>query len=124
MTSKEFEAYLHSIGGLINGWRNDDTPIMERNFFSFSDGWLQLTRDLIEDLIALGWDKHIMQAKEKFGTGRFYVGNSTKEMDERIYQWMKQTAQTCEKCGATENVKRRLGGAWILTLCDTCATNT
>lgn len=118
MISAEFSAYLQSIGGLKNAYKENDI-ITNREYFSYGDGWLQLTRDLIEDLIALGWDKQIYQAKEKFGGGRFYISGATNEIFDRINQWEGQTLKTCEDCGTPDDVTTE-GQSWILTLCKNC----
>jgi len=120
MNSKEFDNYLESIGGLVNAYKVDSI-IKDRIYFDFSDGWLDITKDLIEDLIKLGWNKHIFQAKEKFGGGRFYIGSSSTEMDERIMKWEEQTYKTCEECGSTIEVETSASGhGWIRTVCSSC----
>lgn len=46
--------------------------------------WLPIVDRLIGDLIELGWDKTIIQIKEKFGGLRFYIGKSSDEIGARI----------------------------------------
>lgn len=118
MTSQEFETYLQSIGGLINGWKPDDI-ITERGYFSIGDGWLGITKKLIEDLIAIGWDKKIYQVKEKFGGGRFYTDGLIPEMEALIRNWEQETYRTCENCGTKVNVETT-GKHWIKTVCVKC----
>lgn len=91
MKSKEFEDYLISIGGLINGWKDDNEPIISRYYFCIPDEWLEVTKNLIADLILLGWDKMITDCKEKNDSGEFYVTNSSDEIRKRIRQWQKET---------------------------------
>lgn len=67
ITNKEFEDFLESIDGLENGYFTDRPAIKSRHFFSIGQGWLELTKNLIEELIANGWNKQICQVKEKFG---------------------------------------------------------
>lgn len=63
-------------------------------------GWLQLVERLIVDLIALGWDKRCDQIKEKFGTLRFYIGNGSEQIRERIREAEKESGSTCNQCGS------------------------
>ena len=116
MTTEQFEAYLQSIGGLVNGWREDRDPIVSRHFCSCGDGWLQLIHDLIEELLAAGWDKHILQIKEKFGGLRFYIGSGSEEIHDIISKYEHLSYETCEVCGETGRIRNDLG--WIPTLCD------
>lgn len=113
MTQKEFEEFLASVQ-LKSGHTGE--VILSADFFEFSDGWLAITKSLIEDLIALGWDKQLYQAKEKFGGGRFYIGGATKEIFERIMKWERDSIQICEVCG--KEGKLRGDRSWIQTLCD------
>lgn len=116
MTSQEFEEYLESIGGLENGFFTDRPPITT-NICSCGDGWLQLIHDLIEELLAAGWDKHITQIKEKFGGLRFYIGSGTEEIFDIISKYENLSYETCEVCGETGELRKDLG--WYRTLCDT-----
>lgn len=81
-------------------------------------GWWPLVENLIQDLIALGWDRDLHQVKEKFGGLRFYVGETTEEISKRIAKAEADSFKICEYCGKPG--KRRTG-VWILTLCDECA---
>jgi len=64
----------------------------------------------------------IDQIKEKFGTLRFYVCGA----DDQIFQWIveaeRETANTCEACGAPGSLHCRVGGYWLYTRCPQCAT--
>lgn len=92
---KEFQKFLKSIGGLESGWRCEPQKklhpfryygfkflewfkVPERknpfrlkiysiDYFSIGSGWYPLVMDLITELIKLGWDKQVIQVKEKFG---------------------------------------------------------
>jgi len=113
--SIEFEKWLESIGGLENGWFTDKPPITSRGFFSIGDGWLDLTRELIEKSISLGWDKQILQVKEKFGGLRFYTNSAPNEVHDLISEYEKKSYKTCEECGEPGDVR---SGSWVRTLCD------
>jgi|HubBroStandDraft_2_1064218.scaffolds.fasta_scaffold00002_59 hypothetical protein len=116
MTTEQFEAWLVSIGGLVNGHYADRPPITT-NICECGGGWLQLIHDLIEELIALGWNKEICQIKEKFGLLRFYTNGMTEPMWEALRRAERRSLQTCEVCGAPG--KRRVKGEQRLrTVCD------
>ena len=115
MTKEEFEQYLVSIGGLNRTYREDKGPIVEAGYFAYRQGWYELTKNLIDELITLGWDKRINQAKEKFGGLRFYIETTPEGGNEIIRKYEDLAYKTCEKCGK-EGVLRK--GGWLLTLCD------
>ena len=79
-------------------------------------GWHTIVNVLIDELLALGWDGQLFQAKEKFGSLRFYVGQATDDMYSRIREAEKDSANTCEVCGVPGKDRNILG--WIRTLCD------
>jgi len=121
MTKKEFNQYLESIGGLVRAWKPEKGPILTSDFFEISEGWFPLVKNLIDELIAIGWDKNVTQVKEKFGGLRFYIEIPTespvepKDIYKIISKYEKLSYYTCEKCG--NEGKLRTNG-WHTTLCD------
>ena len=113
MNKEQFEEYLVSIGGVYS-WRgvNHTNPYV----FGVGEGWFGLLKNLIDELISLGWDRHMHLSKEKFGGLNFYIKEPTPEMQEIILTYEKLSFEICEVCG--EKGERRNGG-WIKTLCDT-----
>ena len=110
----------------------NEFPILyqKRVGFSFEDGWFDIIYRLSE-----GIEKEIMkmkpeemeetyvrQAKEKFGTLRFYMNSSTDTIDKLIIDAEKETEITCEDCGNKEGT---LGTSaenkhWKRTVCKEC----
>jgi len=115
MIDKELNEYLESIGGLENGFYPDRDLIKDSKFFECGDGWYPLIKDLITDLIELGWDKQTCQVKEKFGGLRFYINGASEEIYKRIQTAEDLSYETCETCG--EKGELKLVG-WYKTLCD------
>ena len=115
MTDKEMNEFLESIGGLENGYYTDRPPIKDSRFFSVGVGWYPLIKDLIIDLIELGWDKQTCQVKEKFGTLRFYYTGGDDEISGMVRMAESMSGVVCEECGAPG---KRRGGGWIYTACD------
>ena len=115
MTKEEFDTYLLDIGGLNRSYREDRGPITDTSFFELGDGWYGLIKDLIDELLQLGWDKRVSQVKEKFGGLRFYIENYPVGGHEVISKYESLSYHTCEKCGATGVLRK---GSWIQTLCD------
>jgi len=115
MNEQEMNEFLQSIGGLANGYRQGDV-IMDAGFFECGPGWNQLIKDLITDLIVLGWNQEICQVKEKFGGLRFYINAGSDEMYDRIGQAEALSYETCEITGRPGKLRQNLG--WWETLCD------
>ena len=116
MTDQEMNEFLQSIGGLENGYYPDRAPITDCGFFECGNGWFTLIKELIEDLIALGWDKQICQVKEKFGTICFYINSGGDEIHKRIITAERDSCTICEVTGKPGELRTDIG--WIRTLCD------
>jgi hypothetical protein len=116
MTKEELDSYLESIGGLMNGWKEDPVPIIDSNYFAVGEGWYLLLKELIDDLIELGWDKKITQVKEKFGGLSFYINSASDEVHKRIGVAETLSYYVCETCGEPGELRRDLG--WYFTLCE------
>jgi hypothetical protein len=108
--------YLESIGGLENGFYSDRPSIKHCEVFDVDSGWYPIIKDLIEDLIKLGWDKQICQVKEKFGGLRFYINTGSDEIFKRIHLAENQSYEICETCGEKGDMRTDLG--WYSTLCN------
>jgi len=109
----------------------NEFPILyqKRVGFSFEDGWFDIIYKVSE-----GIEKEIMkmtpeemeetyvrQAKEKFGTLRFYMNNSTYEIENLIREAEKETEITCEDCGNKEGTLGTNGNSnWKRTICKEC----
>ena len=76
-------------------------------------------KDLVRDLVALGWDGTVYQVKEKFGGLRFYIEAGSEEIHQRILQAERRSYLTCEECGRPGLPNRE---GWIRTLCEECRT--
>jgi len=116
MTKEEMNDFLESIGGLENGFYSDRPSIKHCEVFDVDSGWYPIIKDLIEDLIKLGWDKQICQVKEKFGGLRFYINTGSDEIFKRIHLAGNQSYEICETCGEKGEMRTDLG--WYSTLCN------
>ena len=116
MSGKEFDDYLKSIGGLVNGFYTDRENIVSSHFFDIQNGWYELVKNLIDDLITLGWNKELCQVKEKFGGLRFYINEGSVEIFNRIDKAESESLSICEICG--EPGILRTDRHWIKTLCN------
>jgi hypothetical protein len=114
MTNEELTEYLISIDGLINGFTGN--KITDSNFFEVSPGWNLLIKNLIQDLINLGWDKEVIQVKEKFGGLRFYINEGTSEIHQRIVKAEIESMKICEITGNPGKLRTDI--TWYKTLCD------
>jgi hypothetical protein len=116
MTDVEMDQFLESIGGLENGFFSDRPSIKSNGFLEISNGWFGLVKELIEDCIALGWDKQICQIKEKFGGLRFYINSGSDEIFNRISEAEDKSMEVCEVTGLPGKLRTDL--RWYRTLCD------
>lgn len=86
--------------------------------FSSPAGWDTLVEHLCHRVIALDPDIKIEQVKDKFGELRFYTSPTSTEVRELIDAAERESAHTCESCGAPgEHVNK---GGWIITVCKNC----
>ncbi len=111
----EMKEYLISIGGIKIYYKNGDY-ITEPYVFEVEEGWYPLIKNLIEELLELGWNREISQVKEKFGGLRFYINDGSKEIYELISKYENLSYEICETCG--EEGKLRTDLSWHSTLCD------
>lgn len=116
MTKEEMNDYLESIGGLENGMYSKKPKITSCDFFDVQVGWYPLIKNLINELINLGWDKQVTQVKEKFGGLRFYINGGSDEMYNKITEAEKLSHETCELCGKKGELRTKI--RWFTTLCD------
>lgn len=116
MTREEMNDYLESIGGLENGMYSNKPKITNCDFFDVQVGWYPLIKNLIDELITLGWDKKVTQVKEKFGGLRFYINGGSDEIYNKITEAEKLSHETCELCGKKGELRTKI--RWFTTLCD------
>ena len=116
MNKEQMDEFLQSIGGLKNGFNLESNPITDSDFFEVESGWFPLIKDLITDLIELGWNKEVCQVKEKFGGLRFYINEGTSDVHKRIGQAEIESMNTCEVTGRPGKIRTDIG--WYRTLCD------
>jgi hypothetical protein len=116
MTEEEMNNFLESIGGLENGFYTDRPPITSAGVFEVGPGWYPLVKELILDLINLGWDKQVCQVKEKFGGLRFYINSGSDEVHKRISKAENDSYEICEVTGKPGKLRNDIG--WYTTLCD------
>lgn len=90
---------------------------IEHIYNSVGKGWRNILEELLCDLEELGWDGNIHQIKEKFGGLRFYIGNGTDEIFDRIEKAQLESNRTCEDCGKPGE---QYNAGWIKTRCYDC----
>lgn len=89
--------------------------------FECMDGWYGLLVSLLTEISKETVPENfvIAQIKEKFGSLRFYVDNSTTEIYNIISKYEKLSETTCEVCGKTGKLQRGNTG-WYSVRCDNC----
>lgn len=89
-------------------------------YFDIEEGWYPLVLKLMQDLVAIGWNKQIAQVKEKFGGLRFYIMEGNDPIWELIEKAENASFDICESCGATDKVGTESIYGWYKTYCSTC----
>lgn len=104
---------------LIQKWEQDGR-LQQSALFAFGTepGWFGIIDRLLIDLFNLGWDGQVAQVKEKFGGLRFYIGDGSHEIFDRIRQAEKESYKTCEVCGKAGKTTNQDNAWWIKTLCE------
>lgn len=82
-------------------------------------GWWSILEACLPKLKDAGVQQ-IVQIKEKFGSLRLYVSNSSELIRQLIDDAESATSVTCEFCGAPGSPRY---GGWVKTLCDKCASD-
>jgi len=63
-------------------------------------GWKSLLETLVAGLFVLGWNGHVLQVKQKFGTLRFYLPSGSPEpLYELCEKAFQQSTKICKVCG-------------------------
>lgn len=107
--------------GLVDELPWSETPVWRSIDCGY--GWYGLINKLNQDLLEIDSEYRVSQVKEKFGGLRYYTENTSKEMNNRIYEAERQSLQTCENCGSRESVMTKSDNepyGWIRSLCDDC----
>lgn len=92
------------------------TPITKEEILEdVPDTWSDIVSTLIDDLLANGWDGEFHQAKEKFGTLRFYIGQGSDTLYNLIDEAEQKTREICIVCGDKATTTSR---GWITYCCD------
>jgi len=88
--------------------------------FECGNGWYNIIDELCEKLTEIE-DVVAVQVKEKFGGLRFYIGGTSKENHDKIYDLISEAEEksykTCENCGKPGKL---IKGGWLYTSCDSC----
>lgn len=95
---------------------------MKRDYLcgcSCPPGWADIVAPVLDKLEATD-GVTIVQVKEKFGGLCIYIDRPHAEAKALITEAEDACARTCQRCGATEDVKRRIVGGWITTACALC----
>jgi hypothetical protein len=96
-------------------WGFNNRPAAREDVLScVGKGWHKLVNSLIDDLFKLGWDGSLLQIKEKFGGLRFYIGQGSAEIFDRLYIAEEESIHTCEECGEPGELYY---DGWIRCLC-------
>jgi hypothetical protein len=96
-------------------------PDEPRCGFDCPPGWIPLVSRLCVaiEAIARGMEEPpvVDQVKSKFACATVYLSHYTPEIDALLGEAAKESALTCELCGAPGELRR---GSWLWTLCAPC----
>lgn len=90
--------------------------------FECGPGWYKIIEKLTDDIHAImardNLDTVATTVKEKYGTLRFYLSSTPKEIQDLIKKATKETETTCERCGEPGQISHN--GCWVKVRCKTC----
>ena len=101
---------------VIAGYIGKELDFEEYFLVSIRPGWRPLVRELVDDIVAMGWNKVLYDVKEKFGGLRFYVASATEEVLDRIEEAENRSYTICQECGEPGELWSCNG--WYVTLCE------
>jgi hypothetical protein len=81
-------------------------------------GWFGLVKELVEDLIRLGWDRRLLQVKEKHGSLRLYISQRDEVLVKRTIEARDRSETICQDCGKPGTLLEE--DHWFSTLCEKC----
>lgn len=114
MNDNEMNLFLTEIGGLKHYFSG--TKIISLKGFGIGNGWYGLIKETIEKLIANGWNREILDIKEKFGGLRFYINDGNEKLFKIIENSENKSYRICEITGKKGKLRKDI--TWIKTLCD------
>lgn len=126
MNHKEFEAKLvKEFPNLYKDMHGSPTQTCMAWGINTGPGWFELIHQLSANLermiLAMPENERAeykaFQVKEKWGTLRFNMCESTKEMDHTISEAEVASEHICQECGEGGELR---SGPWIKVLCDGC----
>ena len=101
-------------------------------YWEFGYGWDTLIENLVAAIdreierdpsLAEGDSPfRILQMKEKFGSLRFYHSGGNERIYGLVDMTEKLSGSVCEICGSLGTACGRVGGSWVKTLCEDCAS--
>ena len=103
---------------LRDGHLLDEPFIAADNRSDLPSGWFPLAEQLIQDLIRLGWDRRVLQIKEKYGTLRLYISQRELPLVDLTIDAREKSAAICQECGGAGTLLEERH--YYATLCDPC----
>jgi hypothetical protein len=103
---------------LRDGNLPDEPFIAADNRSDLPPGWVPLAEQLIQDLIRLGWDRRVLQIKEKFGTLRLYISQRELPLVDLTIDAREKSGIICQECGGAGTLLEERH--YYATLCDSC----
>ncbi len=116
---KEHEAFLALLApyDLRDGHDSSQPFTLPRGYVG--RGWHGIIKELVEDLMNLGWNREVLQIKEKYGRLRFYITQRDEPLLARIDAAREHSGEVCEVCGKAGSF-RTSPSHWYFTRCDPC----
>lgn len=125
MSTEDIDNKRAQIKSLMNKYPSLYPNGSVENGFSVGLGWLPLIDTLssiLDDVITrlpeeIKGEVYAVQVKEKFGTLRFYLNQSTPFIDGAISLAESISGSICEGCGLPGQCRAT---SWVKTECDSC----
>lgn len=119
---------LAKVDAAINHLVHQENPLM---YWSVPAGWHHLVEEMHARLKEIDPLYQLLQAKEKFGTLRYYISTSPqgtveekneliKRLQDVVSEYEVRSETVCERCG-NEGALHANASGWRKTLCESCA---
>lgn len=88
--------------------------------FHIGLGWIPIVDQALEEMISAGWNKDLVQVKQKLCGLRIYIGSASDAVHAIVQKAEQKAGKVCEVCGVNHGHDYYINGSFGMALCETC----